>query len=229
MVISMFLAHLVGDYILQWDSLASWKARELKGVLAHGLIVTIVTWLFSLPFDPNWWQGVLFICSAHILIDAVQLYVKLPVPPLVRFTLDQIAHFTIIVLALIWGGYLDVTHAAASFANMTNNERIWLFFLGYAFITMPAWVVVKFTAYGLVKGSAPNFGGTNKYIGIMERMLITTFVAMGQFLLVPLVAIPRLYMEWAEVTEREGTAVYVAELLASVCLAVAIGVMLGRL
>jgi hypothetical protein len=28
MVIGMFLAHLVGDYILQWDGLARWKSRE---------------------------------------------------------------------------------------------------------------------------------------------------------------------------------------------------------
>jgi len=55
MVVIMFLAHLVGDYVLQWDRLAQWKSRELKGVLAHGLMVGVVTWLFSLPFDPNWW------------------------------------------------------------------------------------------------------------------------------------------------------------------------------
>jgi len=51
MVIAMYLAHLVGDYVLQWDALARWKSRELKGVLAHGMIVLIVTWLLSLPFD----------------------------------------------------------------------------------------------------------------------------------------------------------------------------------
>ena len=56
MIIAMFLAHLVGDYILQWDSLALWKSRELKGVLAHGLVVTFVTFLFILPFEPTWWQ-----------------------------------------------------------------------------------------------------------------------------------------------------------------------------
>ena len=41
MITSMFLAHLVGDYILQWDSLAMWKSREYKGVLAHTLVVSL--------------------------------------------------------------------------------------------------------------------------------------------------------------------------------------------
>lgn len=48
MVIAMYLAHLVGDFILQWDNLAQWKSRELKGVLVHGLIIFLTTWFFSL-------------------------------------------------------------------------------------------------------------------------------------------------------------------------------------
>ncbi len=43
MIISMFLAHLVGDYILQWDALALAKSREFKGVLLHSIIIFIVT------------------------------------------------------------------------------------------------------------------------------------------------------------------------------------------
>jgi hypothetical protein len=230
MTIAMFLAHLVGDYILQWDSLALWKSRELKGVLAHGLVVSLVTWLFGLAFDPTWWQGILFICAAHILIDASQLYIKPPILPLFRFMLDQLAHFTVIILALAWGGYLTWPTLTADFAAILQNDRLLLYLLGYAFITMPAWVVVKFTAYGLVKGSGPSFPGiSNKYLGILERILITTFVMLGQFIIVPLVALPRLVMEWSQVNDGEETAVYLTELLASVTLAVAIGLMLSQL
>ena len=57
MVIAMFLAHLVGDYILQWDSLAQWKAREFRGVVVHSLILFLVTAAFALPFQPTWWSG----------------------------------------------------------------------------------------------------------------------------------------------------------------------------
>ena len=68
--------------------------------------------------------------------------------------------------------------------------------LGYVFITMPTWVLLKFVVYGLMKGQAPDFpAGPNKYVGITERVLIATLVAFGQVLLVPLVALPRLVME----------------------------------
>jgi len=226
MIISMFLAHLVGDYILQWDSLAAWKGRELKGVLAHGLIVTIVTFLFVLPFEPLWIEGVIFICTAHILIDASQLYIKPPIAPLLRFGLDQLAHFTIITVALVWGGYLEVGQLSGQLTAVFQNDRIWFILLVYAFITMPVWVIIKFLAYGLVKGAPPDFGGTNKYVGSLERMLIATFVAMGQFFLVPLVALPRLVVEWPTV-KRGETAVYLAELLGSIYMAVVIGLLLA--
>ncbi len=225
MVISMFLAHLVGDYILQWDKLAMWKARSLGGVMAHGLIVTVVTFLFVLPFEPTWYAGALFISVAHILVDASQLYIKPPIPQLVRFGLDQAAHFTIITVALIWGGYLQLAALSTELTAITQNDRMWVILLGYAFITMPVWVIVKFLAYGLVKGSPPDFGGTNKYVGIMERLLIATFVVLGQFLLVPLVTLPRLAAEWQTV-KRGETAVYITELLASIYIAVIIGILL---
>lgn len=230
MITAMFLAHLVGDYILQWDRLASWKSRELKGIAAHCFIVFIVTWLFALPFDPTWWQGVVFISVAHFIIDASQYWLKPPIAPLGRFILDQIVHILVIITALVAGGYLEPFTVTADLLHGIHSDRLMIYFLGYAFITMPTWVIVKFVAYGLVAGSAPNFlEGTNKYIGILERILITTFVALGQFILVPLVAMPRLLYEWPHVASSERAAIYVTESLASITLAVAIGILLGQL
>lgn len=225
MIIAMFLAHLVGDYILQWNSLAAWKSRELKGVIVHCLIVFGVTWLFILPFNPDWWPWVVFIGAAHFLIDAVQLRLKLPIPALARFTLDQLAHFVVITLALAGGGYLDTAALLQSGLGVLQSDLLLIYLFGYAFVTMPAWVLVKFTAYGLVLGSAPQFGDSSKYLGIMERLLMTTFVAVGQYVLVPVVILPRLLMEWPQVANEERAPVYLAELLASVTVAVLVGLM----
>lgn len=225
MIASMFLAHLVGDYILQWNSLAAWKSRSLKGVLVHCLIVFAVTWLFILPFNPGWWPWVVFIGVTHFLIDAFQLQVKLPFPPLFRFALDQLAHFAVIIFALSAGGYLNLNLVTVNVTQSLQSDALLVYLLGYAFVTMPAWVVVKFTAYGLVRGTAPEFGGTSKYLGILERLLITTFVTLGQFYLVPLVLLPRFVMEWPRVADSEQAAVYLAELLISTALAVSTGLL----
>lgn len=230
MISAMILAHLVGDYVLQWDSLAAWKSRSLGGVLAHSGVVFLVTWLFSLPFDPSWWPGVVFIGVAHFIIDALPLYVSLPGPPLARFALDQAAHALVIGVALIGGGYLSLTQASAALVETLQGDQILLYLLGYAFITMPVWVIAKFMAYGLVRGTGPNFPeGTNKYVGILERVLITTFVLLGQFLLVPVAAAPRLVLEWPRVTGDERAPVFMVEFLCSVTMAVGTGLLLSLL
>ncbi|PID87137.1 MAG: hypothetical protein CSA11_06660 [Chloroflexi bacterium] len=230
MVIAMILAHLVGDYILQWDALAAWKSRELKGVVTHCIIISLTTMLFALPFQPYWWPGVLFISATHFLIDASQLYVKPPIPALARFLLDQTAHFIVIFSALALGGYSPATSIITDFTSASQSEHIMLFILGYACITMPAWVLVKFTSYGLVQGTAPEFPGrTNKYIEILERILITTFVFIGQYFLIPVVILPRLITEWPDVQENGNTTLYLVELLSSITIATLIGIWLKQI
>jgi hypothetical protein len=178
-----------------------------------------------LPFDSSWWPWVIFIGVAHFLIDAVQLRFKPPIPELARFSLDQLAHFIVITVALAGGGYLNLGTLLQSSQAVLQSDLLLIYLLGYAFVTMPAWVLVKFAAYGLVQGSAPQFGDSSKYLGIMERLLMTTFVALGQYLLVPIVLLPRLLMEWPQVANDKRAPVYLAELLASVTLAVLVGVL----
>lgn len=230
MIIAMFLAHLVGDYVLQWDGLAQWKARELRGVIVHSLILAAVTILFALPFNFSWWGGILIISISHFVIDALQFYYKPAISPLIRFILDQIAHFGFIVLALIAGGYLQWGDIWGGMLQNAREQPLLTAFLGYAFITMPAWVLLKFVVYALVKGQAPNFpAGPNKFVGITERLIITTLVLFGQVLLVPLVALPRLIIEWPKVTDNGSDGVYLIELVSSVVLAVGVGLGLSLL
>jgi Protein of unknown function (DUF3307) len=238
MVVTMLLAHLIGDYILQWDSLARWKNRKMKGVLAHGLIILLVTWAFSLPLDTHWWPWVLFIGLTHTAIDAIPLWLGKRVPlqgagmfALARFLVDQTLHISVIVIALTASGHAVLPSLAADLGTRLRHQREMAFLLGYVFITMPAWILIEFAVYGLVKGCAPDFSqaNNNKYIGILERGLITTFVVMGQFVLVPVVSLPRLIFEAPEVRANQQSTFYVAELLASVTLAVAIGLLLRML
>jgi hypothetical protein len=99
--------------------------------------------------------------------------------------------------------------------------------LAYVFISLPTWILLQFLVFGLINGTAPDFSnGTNKYVGTLERWLITTFVLLGQFILVPLVALPRLMFEGRSVVREERSTLYLAELLASVAVAIGIGLAL---
>ncbi|MCL4872148.1 MAG: DUF3307 domain-containing protein [Anaerolineae bacterium] len=235
MITSMFLAHFIGDFVLQWDSLAQWKGRAYSGVLAHCLVVFLVTWLFSLPFGAAFWPWVLFIGLGHLLIDLGQLFVARQFPALqtghyalARFLTDQMLHLMIILAALVGSGYLHLETAGPEIWAALQNNRFWTLALAYSFVTMPAWILVKFTIYGLINDGPPNLSQLrhDKYVCILERLLITTLVFTGAILLVPFVPLVRVLLEQAEVKERGRTTLYVAELLSSVLLAVLVGLAL---
>jgi len=103
--------------------------------------------------------------------------------------------------------------------------------LGYVFVAMPGWILVEFLVYGAINSSAPDFPTVKvyKYVGTLERWLITTLVLLGQFSLAPLVMVPRLALEGPQVFGTSRQMVYVAELLASVALALAVGLALRKL
>lgn len=230
----MLLAHLVGDYILQWDQLAMWKSQKVAGVLVHGLVVTAITFLFILPFDPFWWQGALFISLAHLFIDLTQLPItrrpKSGVYPLLRFTADQLLHLMVIALALYWGGFFSKGNFWVQAINEVVASPFMFYTLAYTALAMPAWVFLEFTGYGLVRGTPPDFSrASNKYLSSLERWLITTSVVTGQFLLIPIITAPRFILERDAIIENRETTIYVAKLLGSVTVALVIGFALRSL
>ena len=160
MIIALFLSHLVGDFILQWNRLAAWKSHSQKGVLVHSLVVVASTGLFALPFDAGWWPWVLFVGATHLAIDAGQLWLRQrfrwsPVGgwALARFAIDQALHVAVLVFALAASGYLSPL-APGRDLLLCVRQHPWLAYgLGYAFILMPAWVMLKFLVYGLVQGA----------------------------------------------------------------------------
>ena len=231
MIISMFLAHLIGDYILQWDELAMWKSRALAGVLAHGAVVTLITFVFVLPFDRFWWQGALFISLCHLLIDIAQLpLTKRPTSgtfPLIRFTIDQLLHIGVILTALYFGGYFTYGRFWGNLITEVSSNPFMIYLLGYTILAMPAWIVLEFTGYGLINGSPPDFSrATNKYLSSLERWLITTSVLTGQYLLIPVIAAPRFLFERQTVEDNHEATIYLTKLLGSVGFAIAIGLAL---
>lgn len=228
MVLAMLLAHLVADYVLQWDRLAIWKSREVKGVMAHGLIVLIVTWIFSLPFDVEWWPWVIFIWLTHTTVDLIRLRLGGRFSALGLYLLDQAVHFSLIAFALVASGYLLPINLGAQMMSLFDDQRWLLYALGYVFATMPAWILLRFVVYGLT-GAPPDFSQTpNKYMSSLERGLIVTFVVLGQFVLVPLAVLPRFVLDGPRMIGTSQSTLYVTEWLASISLALIVGLWLQQ-
>ncbi len=236
MIIAMLLAHLVGDYVLQWDALANWKGRAVKGAVCHGSIVLAVTLLFAVLIDPAWWPWAVLIGVTHTFIDASWVglnrrWANRGMYGLVRLMIDQTLHLSIIFGAIVLSGYIQPIGLLETIGAEVQTHRVWAVALAYVLISIPAWIFIEFVFYGLINGSAPDFGRVKKYkyVGSLERGLIATFVATGQFALVPVVALPRLVLESPQYFGDNRTTLYLAEWLGSMALAVLIGLVLGRM
>lgn len=233
MIVAMVLAHLVGDYILQWDALANWKSHAIQGVLVHGAIVSAVTSVMALLIDTRWWPWAVFIGVTHTAIDAGWLWVnrrwhaanRSGRYPIVRLMIDQALHFSVIALALSLSGSIDSRGLIGQVVTAFSTQRNLVIASAYAFVMMPAWILIEFAVYGLINGSAPDFSQAikNKYAGSLERGLMLTFVLLGQMALVPMVALPRLIFDTPHVIGQPRATIYTVEWLASVAIAVLIG------
>lgn len=246
MILATLLAHLFGDYIFQWDGLSQWKSESFAGVLFHGLIVLSVTLTFTILVDVSWWLWAMLIGVTHTMIDALGLPFRkrfagkeAGLSAAAFFISDQVIHLGIIVIALIGSGYLAITSVGGDLAAAASDHQTLAFVVGFAFLTMPAWVLLKFAVYGLVKVAAPDFsqGHNYKYLAMMERILIAFVVIGGSawyFIFLPLIVLHRLLGIWGnpavdQDTKDQDRALNIADLLASTILAVAVGLALRSL
>lgn len=236
MLYSMILAHLLGDYVFQTDRIAMWKARSVWGVLVHGGIVTLLTTLCAVIISPAWWPYALLIGAIHIVIDTGKLLIGKtdPVTGLWLFLLDQALHMLAIVLTVYRTGWLAERAAETTLGVWLQTQNLFPYLITYIGLSMPAWVLTHFVVKGCgaVSKSLPGRPG-ERYVGMLERMLIATAVMVGQYLLIPLIVSPRLLLDAPKLVfngtsaeiemERIG---YLGELLVSVSIAVVAGLIL---
>ncbi|MEJ5309578.1 MAG: DUF3307 domain-containing protein [Anaerolineae bacterium] len=227
MIPMLIFAHLLGDYILQFDFLARWKARSLWGVVAHGGIVTLTTLACAGLVDPGWWRYAALIGVTHTCIDVVRarlIHAKSTTWDLIYYLVDQVIHIGIIILTVT----LRPVTAAGGHAVAS---KVLALAIGYLLLLQPAWVLLRFIVRGVWGAeAAPHLGVGEKYAPMIERVLIASFVLIGQVALVPLVLVPRrltaIHLQENGVGVMMQLTSHWAETALSVLLAVGVGLIL---
>lgn len=228
----MVLAHLLGDYLFQFDRVARWKARSLWGVVAHGSIVTACTLLCAVIVDVAWWPYALLIGILHTLMDVVKARIiraKNTHQEMVYFFLDQVAHAVVIVMVVTLSGAVSWNAGFPARWGL-SPAALWIA-LGYLLLLQPAWVALRMLVRGLWGAdAAPHLGAGEKFPPMLERTLVATLVLVGPFYLAPLVLLPRRLTSLQ--VQGNGMAVWVrltthwAETFMGVTLALVVGTVL---
>jgi hypothetical protein len=177
--IRLLIAHLAGDFIFQQKSWVVHRAsrRWKSGYLyANAAIVALLSWLLSGYF--NIWLIPVLIFTVHAGIDIAKSYA--PDRTLI-FSIDQGLHLTATFLATWF--YLDYAGMSECYGWLFNNLALWTYIAAYLLIMWPMGIFIAMITrkWQLESGTVEGLKDAGRYIGILERILILTFIFMGQF------------------------------------------------
>lgn len=188
----LIFSHLLADYVLQTDWLATRKGQFVihdvhswDGLLLHGLMV----WLVSLAVFPqhigDLWPYITLLAVIHTTQDGLKVWLsmRIKIHPFIPYALDQLLHLlTIFVFAAALRPETNpplsphITHIMMLGASLVAVTRLyevswwanWLDMLPY----MNRWRLVSY----------------------IERTVALLLSAVGLWWLAPLAALPRLYL-----------------------------------
>lgn len=175
----LFLAHLIGDFLLQplrWVvHKESHKVRSkylYLHILVHFVVMMLLLW------DWTYWKVVLVILTTHYFIDLAKLYTT----PLfknksVPFFIDQFLHILVLYICSYYGNVLQ--HTENWFGQLD-----WGLITAMFFVSFPSAIIMGKLLEGMSAQiefdhkSLPNAG---KYIGILERLFVFVFIILGRW------------------------------------------------
>ncbi|WP_404985886.1 DUF3307 domain-containing protein [Chryseobacterium sp. M5] len=179
--IQLILAHLLGDFILQPNSwVADKENRKLKSsyLYFHVLIHTILSFIFLWDLK-LWWVAVL-VGISHFIIDACKLSFQKIQTKKRWFFIDQALHVAVI-------GGISLYFSEFNFEFLKNQDFLKII-MAALFLTSPASIFIKLllSSWTPVTGEensvqSDSLSSAGKYIGILERLLVFTFIVVNHW------------------------------------------------
>lgn len=180
-LIKLILAHFVGDFLLQPKS---WVIeKEIKKaaspklyihVIIHGALVVLLLWNFA------YWLLALLLMLSHGIIDTIKLYAQKEGNKSKWFLIDQGLH--IISIVLLW---IIFFKPELNLNRLAGNTSIWIYTVAILFITVVSGIVMRELmsswSKALSDSNDESLNNAGKYIGILERIFVFTFVVTGNW------------------------------------------------
>ncbi len=181
-LIKLFAAHLIGDFVIQPDSWVKHKEEhkiKSKYLYFHSLLHGLLAFVFIAEFEKPWLP--LLVVIVHYGIDISKLFFK---KNFTVFALDQVAHF--LSLTILWLMFYEKADKIGNLIeSLVYNDTFWLVGTAYLIVFWPGSVIInQFTLKWqkhLNENSDSSLPDAGKWIGRLERVLILTFILIRQF------------------------------------------------
>lgn len=179
--IQLILAHLLGDFILQpnfWVADKESKKLKSRYLYLHVLIHVVLSFIFL--WDLQLWWAAALVGISHFMIDVAKLSFQTLKNKRNWFFIDQFLHISVIAGISLYCNEFSF--------DFLKNQEILKVTVAALFLTTPAsifiklllssWTPVPETASTIQTESLSSAG---KYIGILERLLVFTFIMVNHW------------------------------------------------
>lgn len=179
LLVKLFLAHIIGDFILQPNSwVADKENKKHKSIYLyiHTALHGVLAFIFVGESD---FLGLaIALAATHGLIDYAKLRFQKKKTKRTWFMADQALH--LLVIAGITFLYTNQTLDLTPISN-----PIWILITGIIFLTKPTSIIIK-NAISIWTPESKNkrdnsLSNAGNYIGILERLFVFTFIITGHF------------------------------------------------
>ena len=182
-LLRLIIAHLLADFVFQTDQIAKEKKRGLRSgyFYVHLLIVCLLTYLFLGEWSN--WQAPLIIMLFHGLIDLLKIRIRSEASWV--FLGDQLLHILTVILLWIYLTNYSFSSFWMFLKEVWQNEEALIVLTAYLLISIPTSVLIgSLTRHwqNLIESDGKDsLKDAGKWIGIIERSLILTFILVNQW------------------------------------------------
>jgi hypothetical protein len=183
-LLRLIIAHLLADFVLQTNGMV--KGKNEKGLSSaqfkwHIVLVAVLTYIFLADWA-NWWAPI-SIGLVHAIIDLIKISIKND--NVWIYIGDQLAHFISIIL--LW--LILIPNTLGEMINLTSyewNSNYLLIAIAYIVVSLPSGVLIGYLTKSWQadldeKKKEESLKDAGRWIGIIERLLILTFIVFNQW------------------------------------------------
>ena len=225
--VGLLLAHLVGDFVLQSDSLCRQK-REKKAGSWFLYVHAVLIFLLSLPvlWDIRFWYVAVLIGVSHFLIDLGKAYVKKD--NVWVFVIDQTLHLSILASAA-WFSVSQFGWTAPDWLTLPAHKAE-----SIAVAALLCWKPANLFIKEILKYNQVSFPADDsstfhagKLIGTLERWLILVFIQLGRYEVIGFLIAAKSIIRFGN-DNRNETEYFLAGTLLSIAIAVGCGLLVKQ-
>ncbi len=241
----IFIAHLIGDFVLQTEQMALKKPHVFGWLLWHSFQLGAITWLCCWTSSSPVIGVVLIVFFTHLVFDWVKP--RLPGSPLGWYIMDQLAHTIVLWVCAAWMAEkmamssMPLTNLLGLNQGHSFGLKAQIIISAYLLVGRPLTVglglFLKPWQDELLKTKTDNSGAdcattgltrSGEWIGNIERFFVLTCVLVGQYMLVGALLIAKAIMRYGEVSQvgqrKRGDYVIIGT-LGSFALAIIVGLL----